>query len=271
MRAWTAIALLFFGSLWHVVGAESWQKGLTTAPPGPHPEVRPFEGKFRFGWSNLLDAAEASATLEYKGDAARIVVKGGTIGLARPLWKLDAVHMAEFGRLDFHPINFWQEEKYSRKTTVTDVAWKPDGVWRLRKTTPGGEAKWKRVKVSPLRDIISAMFYLRSQPMADGDKFSLVAYPGDSPFLVDVTVLGHEEVTVAGTKRKAIKLDFRLQRIQTKGPNVGKLEPHGKFRRGTVWLSDDQDRFPLRAEVDIFIGFVFGELVDVTFKDAPPR
>jgi hypothetical protein len=41
--------------------------------------------------------------------------------------------------------------------------------------------------------------------------------------------------------------------------------PHGKFRSGSVWISDDADRIPLRAEVDIFIGYVFGELESLHF------
>jgi len=263
------MSVIVLGSLWQALGREAWQDTLTTAPAGPHPQVRPFEGTFRFGWSNLLDAADAKASLEYKDDKVRVNVQGGTTGLARALWRLDAIHKALFYQKDFQSIDFWQEEKYKNRTTVTEAVWKEDGVWRLRKTTPGGEAKWKRIKVTPLRDIIAAMLYLRSQPLANGDKLSITAFPGDSPFLVDVTVLGREEVSLASGMRKAIKLDFRLQRIQTKGKTAGQLEPHGKFRRGTVWLSDDDDRFPLRAEVDIFIGFVFGELVDVTFKDTP--
>jgi hypothetical protein len=33
-----------------------------------------------------------------------------------------------------------------------------------------------------------------------------------------------------------------------------------KFHNGTVWVSDDALRLPLRAEINVFIGFVYGEL-----------
>ena len=41
------------------------------------------------------------------------------------------------------------------------------------------------------------------------------------------------------------------------------LQPHKKFQRGTVWVSDDEVRLPLRVEVKVFIGHVFAELAEV--------
>jgi len=90
-----------------------------------------------------------------------------------------------------------------------------------------------------------------------------VAFPGDAPFLVEAIVAKHEQVRIASTFRKAIRLDFQIQRIDAK--NKDRLAPHGKFRSGSVWISDDENRIPLRAEVYIFIGYVFGELESLRF------
>jgi hypothetical protein len=46
--------------------------------------------------------------------------------------------------------------------------------------------------------------------------------------------------------------------VNTKKGNA--LEPHRKFRSGTLWLSNDPDRILLRAEVQVFVGYVFAEL-----------
>jgi hypothetical protein len=43
------------------------------------------------------------------------------------------------------------------------------------------------------------------------------------------------------------------------------LEPHRKFRRATVWISDDANRIPLRIEAQIFVGTVFAELQAMRF------
>jgi Protein of unknown function (DUF3108) len=50
------------------------------------------------------------------------------------------------------------------------------------------------------------------------------------------------------------------------GKNL-ELEPHRKFRRATVWISDDSDRIILRIEAQVFIGTVFAELQSAHFEN----
>jgi len=226
--------------------------------------IRPFEGEFRFGWSEI-EAASAKAKMTVNGDEVTIAVEGGTNGLARKLWQLDATHTTHFLATGLQPLYFDQFEKYAKRTITTEAAFKPPLVWRYRRVDPdpGKVPKWKKLKIQPIRDIVSAMMFIRSQPLRDGDDITLVAFPGDTPYLTEVKVLGREDLKVAGSVRKAIKLDFKLDKIDVK--DGGKLTPHSKFRKGTVWISDDENRFPLRAEVEIFIGYVFGELKSVKF------
>jgi hypothetical protein len=244
--------------------AEPWRDRIGPETPGPFPLVRPFSGEFRFGWSDI-EAASAKARIWYSGDQMIVDVEGGTNGLARALWQVDASHKAVILKEGLKPVEFDQFEKYARKRITTEAVFKPDGLWRLRAvpSDPKNVPRWKRIKVEPVRDIISSMFLIRSQVLNNGDKIGVVAFPGDSPYFVEVTVAKREQLRIAGALRKAIKLDFEIQRIDVK--NKGGLVPHGKFRSGSVWISDDEDRIPLRAEVDIFIGYVFGELESVHF------
>ena len=272
-RGRRACGLILLALAWLVSpahAAESWKRELKPSVVGPFPEIRPFVGEFRFGWSGV-EAARAEASLTLDGDKMRVKVSGGTTGLARTLWQLDAWHDAIIYRDGLRSDYFQQNEKYARKQIFTQAAFKPDGLWRLRLVTPdpNKSAKWKRIKVEPVRDIISAMFFIRSQPLANNEKIVVTAFPGDSAYLVEVKVLGRETVKAAGKSWPTIKLDFQLQRIVTSGKKAGTLEPQGKFRHGTVWLSDDGDRVPVRAEVDIFVGYVFGELQSLKF--AEPR
>jgi len=46
------------------------------------------------------------------------------------------------------------------------------------------------------------------------------------------------------------------------------LQPHRKFRRATIWVSDDTDRILLRIEAQVFVGTVFAELQSVRFDSA---
>jgi hypothetical protein len=45
------------------------------------------------------------------------------------------------------------------------------------------------------------------------------------------------------------------------------LEPHKKFRRATIWVSDDAERLILRIDAQISVGTVFAELQSVRFDD----
>jgi hypothetical protein len=244
--------------------AEPWSNRIGPETLGPFPLVKPFSGEFRFGWSDI-GAASAKARLWYSGDEIIVEVEGGTDGLARTLWQLDARHKAVILKEGLKPVAFEQFEKYAKKNVRTEAVFRPDGLWRIRAVTPDPKnvARWKRIKVEPVRDIISAMLFIRSQVLNNGDKIGVVAFPGDAPFLVEVTVAKREQIKIAGALRKVIKLDFQIQRIDVK--KKGRLAPHGKFRSGSVWISDDENRIPLRAEVDIFIGYVFGELESLRF------
>ena len=95
-----------------------------------------------------------------------------------------------------------------RKKVRTEAVFKPDGLWRIRAVTsdPKNVARWKKIKVEPVRDIISAMLLIRSQALNDGDKIGVVAFPGDAPFLVEVTVAKHEQIRVAGSFAKRSSL-----------------------------------------------------------------
>lgn len=242
-----------------------WRDRLTPDAVGPFPLVRAFDAEFRIGWSDI-EAARAKMSLSYQGGNVLLSGSGATTGLARLLWQLDATLDAETVKQNFKTIYSVQVEKYANRSITTQIVDRPDGIWRLRENQPPGEnaARWKKIKISPLRDLFSGMLYIRSQKLVPGETVSTILFPGDSPFFVEVKCLGTEKIPIAGSQRDALKLDIRIHRINLKKGHA--LETHGKFRSGTVWLSDDADRIPLRAEVNIFIGYVFAELETINFK-----
>jgi hypothetical protein len=58
-------------------------------------------------------------------------------------------------------------------------------------------------------------------------------------------------------------MDLKLQRVNKKN----ELEPHRKFKRATIWISDDNDRVLLRIESQIFVGAVIAELQSIRFDN----
>lgn len=257
----------FFATVFFSLGGlhAGWRDNLTPDVAGPFPAIRPFEAEFRIGWSNI-EAARAGVNIGYQGEEVRLAGAGGTNGLARMLWQLDATLDVSASKPNFQTIYSVQMENYANRTINTQIVARPDGIWRLRENFPPGEnpARWKKIKISPLRDLFSGMLFIRSRKLEPGETVSTIIFPGDSPFLVEMKSLGAEKITISGSPREALKLDLRIRRINLKKGET--LEPHGKFQSGTVWLSNDADRVPLRAEVNIFIGYVFAELESITFK-----
>ena len=107
------------------------------------------------------------------------------------------------------------------------------------------------------------MLYLRSQSLKDHTVDRVVVYPANSAYVATITVLGREKISVHAGTYNSIKIDLQLKKI---GKTL-ELEPHKKFRRGTIWVSDDADRMLLRVEAQIFIGTIFAELQSVRFDN----
>lgn len=239
----------------------AWQETLSPDQPGPVPEVAPFSATFRIGWSEI-EAAQARAEISYNGTEVALEAAGGTEGLARSLYQLDATFQGTVDRASLHTLRSDQVETYADRSLTTIVTGE-NGILRTfsERNPPGDKpAKWKDVKVQPVRDFFAGMLFIRSQTLARGDTVRLLMFPGGAPFFVEIESAGPCTIDLAGGPREALRLDLKIQRVNTKKGNT--LEPHSKFRAGKIWLSNDNERIPLRAEVDIFIGYVFAEIVD---------
>jgi hypothetical protein len=244
-------------------GEGDWKKEVSSAPPGNFPELPSVKMHFVFGWSNVLEAGEANATILRKGGEYRAVATGGSKGLARALWSLDAQHTAAVLAPSLQSKRFAQIERYSKRTIETQVLFDDTGLKRLRKTSGSKDPeKWKRVNFTPIHDIIGGILYVRSQPLKTGDKIGLVCFPTDSPYLVVVTVGKRETIQSMGRDHPAIRLSLDIRKLEVKKKIPTTAVGYEKFKSGTVWVSDDDLRLPLRAEISVFIGFVYGELTD---------
>jgi len=240
--------------------APSWESTLTKDPPGNFPELRPVRTTYHFGWSGFT-AGVGDMHFTKTGDKRfQLEATGRTIGLVRAWWKLDASYRGLTNAETLRPIESKQIEIYRRKKLVTDLTFTDSGVMRARTEGTGAKAT-KPFNFPELFDLHSALLYLRSQPLNDHSVLRIVVYPATSAYLTTVTVLGRERVTVRAGGYNAIKIDLQLKRLGKKL----ELEPHRKFRRATIWISDDENRIPLRIEAQIFVGTVFAELQAMRF------
>ncbi|MDD5201120.1 MAG: DUF3108 domain-containing protein [Terrimicrobiaceae bacterium] len=242
-------------------GDAGWQREVTPPTVGDFASLSGLRMHFRFGWSNVIEAAKADAVIQRTGGCYQVHVSGGSRGLARALWPLDAQHSALIDATTLRPVRIAQLERYRTRTIETQVRFDATGLDRLRKpSNPNSVAKWKRVNFTPIFDVLGGVLFVRSQPLRVGDRIGVVCFPGDSPYLAVVRVEKRERVRCMGRDWPALRLSLTVRKIETKSGRLTDAVAYSKFRSGTVWVSDDSLRLPLRAEVHVMIGFVYGEL-----------
>jgi hypothetical protein len=258
-----AIAILL--ASWTGSFAADWQATLSKEPAGNFPELRPLRVSYRFGWSGVTAATGEVHFTKPSNDRFQLEGKGRTIGFVRALWKLDATYRAVANSQTLAPIETQQSESYRSKKIATHLTFTNNGVTRTRTEGEGhnAETKSKQFVFPNLFDLHSAALYLRSQPLKKGSVYRLAVYAATNAYLATVTVTGREKISVRAGTYNAIKLDLRLKRI---GKHL-ELEPHKKFRRATIWVSDDAERLILRIDAQIFVGTVFAELQSVRFDN----
>jgi len=235
-----------------------WISSLTSNKgPGNFAPPPPMRLAYRFGWDGIQAATADVRLSSPTKNTLEIDAKGRTSGLPRVLFKLDVYHQATENKSTLRPIHFIQEEKYRSETVKTSVNFEPTQVIGLREKIPRDQpAKPETFKFSPVFDLATALLWVRSQPLRDGDIESIVVWASNAPYLATVKVIGRDSLKIAGHDKGAIKLELHIKKIDKKM----QLKEHKLFRSGRGWLSDDDKRIPLRIEADIFIGYVFAEL-----------
>jgi hypothetical protein len=194
--------------------------------------------------------------LVFKGDArAR--------GWFRKLFGLD-FHYTHESVVD--PANFLvlrttklDEQGKRVRASVAEFDRKSDRVtWTER--NPNDQNATPRIVTGMLRDaahdFISALYFLRTQPLAPGQNLELVISDDGQTYRIPVKV----------AERKTLK--SIVGRVQTLRLDIG-LFGAGRLiddRKGTMtlWLTDDARRLPVRARIDADIGTLDIKLKKVT-------
>ena len=240
-----------------------WEATVTSSSPPSFPGPRPMRAKYIFSWSGFPGANAEVRLTKPSGDRVQLDGSIHTIGLVRTLWKFDGTQNASANASTLQPIEMKQVENLRNKKTVTVLSFDSTGVSSKETETPGKGPKVRRFDFPHLFDLYSSLLYLRSQPLQDRSIQRIVVYPATSAYLATITVLGRERLAVPSGTYNTIKFDLQLSKIG----KTRELEPHRKFRRATVWISDDADRLLLKVQAQIFVGTVLAELQSVEFDD----
>ena len=258
-----ALTLLFSVSSRHEdLHAEDWRDSITKEP-GAFKKFRPTKARYEFGWSGFTAAdADVSFTQNASGDCA-LDLSAKTTGIVRSLWKMDTHGTSLCKPATLRPVKLTQTEVYKKKTITTTVDFTAEGPAQLRVVNPPDSTppKVQKFNFTPMHDMFSALLFIRSRPLAQGESVKLCVYPASAAYLAVATVVGREKIKVAKKNWNTIKCDLKLNEVE----GSLALKPHAKFKKAHVWISDDNDRLLLKVEAEVFVGSVWAELQSVEF------
>ena len=257
------LTTLGFFSLRESRGATDWPSTLTDDSRGNFPDPRTARATYVYGWSGIT--AATSEAYFHRGEQQTFVLEGKahTVGLARILWKFDLTYRSVVNAQTLRPLETHQIETARGKRVETNLKFSSAGVSGTRTEGNRATPTVKDFALENLNDLHSVFLYLRSQPLRDHSVYRVAVYPANSAYVATITVLGRGHLRVRSGNYNAIKMDLKLQRVNKKND----LEPHRKFKRATIWLSDDNDRVLLRIESQIFVGTVTAELQSIRFEN----
>ena len=104
-----------------------------------------------------------------------------------------------------------------------------------------------------LWDVISAFYYVRTQPLIVGQTVYLNVFDSNKFLTVEVNVLAKEKVSLSdGREVDTVKIRPVLK-------SDGIFQKKGDI---LIWLTDDTKRTPVRVETEVPVGKVVAKLKD---------
>lgn len=113
------------------------------------------------------------------------------------------------------------------------------------------------------QDLVSAFYYARTIDFSaakEGDVFEVTGYLDDAVIPLNLKFLGREIVSSKKGEFRCIKLRPMLQQ--------GRVFKDQEDM--TIWVSDDQNKIPVRVQTDIMVGSIKMDLVDYSNLAGPP-
>ena len=107
-----------------------------------------------------------------------------------------------------------------------------------------------------IQDVISAFYHARTKHRADdlkiGDRISLQNFLDRKTFDLEAELLARESIKVDGRTFQALKFDLMIEEagLITDGSTI------------QFWISDDQNKVPLRIKSDLMIGSLKADLIE---------
>lgn len=133
-------------------------------------------------------------------------------------------------------------------------------VHRVEKELQDGyEASGDSVSFQQGLDIPAALMFLRGLNWEPGCTHRIEIVE-DEAQLVELTALRNREIKTPAGTFDAVEIQVRVEPARAEGQ---KGHDPGRYHGGRIWLSRDQRHVPLVLQAEVFVGYVYAELVNV--------
>lgn len=235
-----------------------WAKEITSPTVGTHPAIESSKLEFSLSWKGIVQAGYLDIEIAPKeiSKPGYLVIKssGYSQGFAKKLFPYSHSYWSEIVPGTLESRYFQSTETDSKEKTVTTNQYNPSKVEIEEITTRTSTSKKTTLTETftqpDVRDLFSAILFVRSQKLDVGDSHTMLILPFKSPYLLKVSVDAKEK----HEGKDAIRLSFALRKINLK---TNELVAYKKLKKPvTLWLSDDADRIPLELRASVYIGDV---------------
>ncbi|MEE9348643.1 MAG: DUF3108 domain-containing protein [Flavobacteriaceae bacterium] len=216
--------------------------------------------KFRLSYSNFLTAGYA--TMEVKGaynkgkEAFHVVGKGKTTGMINWFFKVRDNYETFFYKDTFLPYRFIRQINEGGYTKDKEILFDQD---TKKAVVVDNEKKSRKTfkTTGEVQDLLSALYFMRNQDISNfkkGDELELPIFLDQETMHMKLRFLGRETINTKFGTIKAAK--FR--------PLVASGRVFKEKESVTVWVSDDDNKIPLRIKASLSVGSLRADLYKYT-------
>lgn len=243
----------------------AWMSEVNLTKPGPNLKIRPIELTYELSWKGSITAGKTTIRLGHndprypKSYIAQSY--GATTGVVRKLFPFDFNYTSFLKKGSFRPQVFVADEKAKKDHKKTETRFSNKGVTSTAAKTEQGKVTTKTSSFAypNALGVHSAVLWVRSLALKEGEEAVFVVMPFKSPYLCRVKHLGKEVLST----QPAIKYDLKLQKIDQK---TLELKTYDKVKSLVLWISDDPERLPLELRSKVFVGDVRVVLTSKKYK-----
>jgi len=217
---------------------------------------------YNVNWS-IFPAGKLTATLardkKDSGDAFVVTTTASSQGFVSLLYNVQDEFRSVFDPKTLCSLQISKQTNEGRRHKITKITFDSHrGLAILDEHDPGGgntAPKHAEHEIPPcVEDIITAFYFVRSQPLHVGQTIKLAVNDGSKTTTVIAAV----------TARRKIKTPLGIHEALRVEPSVfGNLYEQKKGRL-VIWFSDDEHHYPLRIKATLMLGAITGTLASVS-------